>query len=241
VNLRAIIFDVYGTLLAVGPPPTDAPARWDRLCQDAFKAPPRLGLAQFSAACDLAIARQHALARSRGIPYPEVCWPSVVAEALPDLSALSLGDRDEFLYQQACLWHTVRLAAAARETLRDLRARGLLLGLASNAQGYTLRELQEALQPHGLGLDLFEPELCFWSFAHGFSKPDPHVFQILAARLQARGIAPAETLMVGDRLDNDLDPAKAHGWQTWLLGPSAQEDWVALRDWLEQRSASCSL
>ena len=88
--------------------------------------------------------------------------------------------------------------------------------------------MQEALAAHGLGLDLFDRDLCFWSFEHGFSKPDPHVFQILTARLAARGIRPAETLMVGDRLDNDIEPAQAHGWQTWQLGPAADGDWAAL-------------
>jgi FMN phosphatase YigB (HAD superfamily) len=43
---------------------------------------------------------------------------------------------------------------------------------------------------------------------------------MLTARLEARGIAPGETVMVGDRLDNDVEPARAFGWQTWLLTPS---------------------
>ena len=58
---------------------------------------------------------------------------------------------------------------------------------------------------------MFDPELRFWSFENGFSKPDPHVFRILTARLEARGISPSETLMVGDRFDNDIEPARAHG------------------------------
>ena len=87
---------------------------------------------------------------------------------------------------------------------------------------------------------VFEPDLCFWSYRHGFSKPDPHVFRILTARLEARGLRPAEILMVGDRLDNDIEPARAHGWLTWRLARAAQTDvpppaagdWVALRRWL---------
>jgi putative hydrolase of the HAD superfamily len=109
--------------------------------------------------------------------------------------------------------------------LRWSKERQFLLGIASNAQAYTLRELHEALATHAMGLDLFERDLSFWSFEHGFSKPDPHVFRLLTARLRLLGIAPAETLMVGDRADNDLDPARAHGWQTFAIGPDAAACW----------------
>ena len=76
--------------------------------------------------------------------------------------------------------------------------------------------------------------------AHGFSKPDPHVFRLLSARLQARGIAAGDTLMVGDRLDNDIAPARAQGWRTWQLGAASGGetggDWAALGAFLARRS-----
>ena len=75
-----------------------------------------------------------------------------------------------------------------------------------------------------LSADLFHPALRFFSFEHGFSKPDPHVFQLLTARLGALGIAPEETLMVGDRLDNDIVPARAFGWQTWRVQTAPAAD-----------------
>ncbi|MEK7674360.1 MAG: HAD hydrolase-like protein [Verrucomicrobiota bacterium] len=42
---------------------------------------------------------------------------------------------------------------------------------------------------------------------------------ILTARMTARSIPPSQTLMVGDRLDNDIEPARAHGWQTSQFSP----------------------
>jgi FMN phosphatase YigB (HAD superfamily) len=130
----------------------------------------------------------------------------------------------------------LRLANGAAECLRQLNDRGVLLGIASNSQAYTLRELTTALHGPGLNLSMFDRELRFWSFENGFSKPDPHVFRILTARLETRGIRPAETLMVGDRLDNDIEPAQAQGWKTWHLvatrqsGPSG--NWPQLLAWL---------
>jgi len=144
--------------------------------------------------------------------------------------------RDEFLLRQVQASRTIELTAGTAALLRWLRERGLPLGIVSNAQAYTWRELELALAVHGLDLSLFERELCFLSFEHGFSKPDPHVFRILTARLEARGIRPAEILMVGDRLDNDIEPARACGWQTWQRTSPSDGDWAGLRCWLDQPS-----
>ncbi len=237
IRIRAAIFDVYGTLLQVGPPPADAEPRWHDLWRATFHTPPRLGRLEFSVACNQAILRQHAQAQSQGILHPEVQWPMIVAEILPEFARLNPSAQGDFLFRQIQTGRTTRLAPDAVTTLQILRQAHCQLGIASNAQAYTLRELREALAGNGLGFGLFDPPLCFWSFEHGFSKPNPHVFRILTARLQARGIAPAETLMVGDRLDNDIEPAQAHGWRVWLLREDPNQTtgggWTRLQSWLD--------
>lgn len=240
MKIRAVMFDVYGTLLEVGPPPADADARWELLWEETLKAKARLDLAGFAAACDAVIAREHAAARAAGIPFPEVYWPDIAGKVLPELACLSAAALDDFLFRQAQLWHAVRISAEAVATLVRLRSAGLLLGLASNCQPYTLRELDAALEAVGMSRAIFATELCFFSFQAGFSKPDPHGFRLLTARLHALGIAPGETLMVGDREDNDILPARAQGWQTWLLAPpscaasSGTGDWQQLLAWLRR-------
>jgi FMN phosphatase YigB (HAD superfamily) len=58
------------------------------------------------------------------------------------------------------------------------------------------------------------------------------------ARLSARGIRAAQTLMVGDRLDNGIEPARAQGWQPWLLTTgrpakaASSGSWSDLQAWL---------
>ena len=231
MKIRAIIFDIYGTLLEVGPPPPDADARWQRLCRDMLHIEPPLSRLNFSIAASKVITRHHEDARARGILWPEVHWPSVAAEVVPELAQLPRQDQQEFLFRQIQTGHTTRMTDETATAARWLKERQCLLGIASNAQAYTLRELQEALATHGFGMDLFESYLCFWSFEHGFSKPDPHVFQILIARLATLGISPRETLMVGDRLDNDIEPAKVHGWQTWHLSVSPTKDGRSAGGW----------
>lgn len=239
MRVRAVIFDVYATLLRVGPPPPDADAQWRTLFQDCFQAPPPVGRFEFSVACNQVIAARHKAAHARGIAFPEILWPQVVAEVLPSFRHLPAAGQEEFIYRQMQLGRTLSLQEGAAAVLNLLHEQGRTLGIASNSQAYTLRELERALAGAGLGMDLFPRELCLWSFDLGFSKPDPHVFQILTARLAARGIIAPEILMVGDRLDNDVQPAKRHGWQTWQLmptgdgGPTAG-DWRALHAWLSR-------
>jgi FMN phosphatase YigB (HAD superfamily) len=44
--------------------------------------------------------------------------------------------------------------------------------------------------------------------------------------------------MVGDRLDNDIKPARVHGWQTWQIIPTKRDgpsgNWRELLAWLEK-------
>lgn len=225
---RAIIFDVYETLLEVGPPPAEVESLWAGLWQRFFGQPPPLSLAEFGMACERWIQEDHTQAQVRGIPYPEVHWPRIACLAAPDLATLAPPVLEDFLVAQARIWHQVRLAPGAAETLRWLQQQGWLLGIASNAQAYTIAELTEELQRAGLDMALFHPRLQFWSFEHGFSKPDPHVFRILQARLWAMDVPPEAVLMVGDRPDNDVQPAQAQGWQAWQLGArseGAHGDW----------------
>jgi FMN phosphatase YigB (HAD superfamily) len=222
MNIRAVLFDIYNTLLVIGPPLTDAPARWDRLWQEAFRVrAARVSLEEFASASERVIVREHASARAAGIAFPEIFWPAVAGEALPELAALSASSADEFLFAHAQLTRGVGLPDAAAALLVQARAAGLRLGLVSNCQPYTLRELDTALAAAGLDRALFASELCFFSFQAGFSKPDPHVFRWLAARLRAAGIGAEETLVVGDRLDNDIEPARRQGFATWRLTQAA--------------------
>ena len=219
MKIRAVIFDIYRTLLDVGPPPSDSEARWVALGLETFNGPPRLDLGGFRAACDAIITREHAAARAAGIAWPEVYWPDVIAEVLPELARSPAKSSASFMVRHAGLMHTVKLNPGAAALLRPLHERGVLLGLASNCQPYTLSELGTEFASAGLSTDILYPALRFLSFEHGFSKPDPHVPRLLAARLRPFGVTPAEALLVGDRLDHDIEPARVQGWQTWHLGP----------------------
>jgi putative hydrolase of the HAD superfamily len=233
--IRAILCDVYHTIFHIGPAPADADARWLALARE------RLGLAEppsmedVSARCREIVAEDHAAAKSLGILFPEVNWPDVMRRALPELKRLGDAERADFLFEHMRLQRTLSPMPGAAEFLREARARGIALGIISNAQAYTLRELSEVLATAGLSPELFEPALCLWSYQCGYAKPNPHLFRMITARLADRGIAPGETLMIGDRLDNDIDPARLFGWQAWRLQSASKAGadagpWDALRE-----------
>jgi FMN phosphatase YigB (HAD superfamily) len=231
-RVNAIICDVYRTLLDVRETPADAEQRWGILFQDVFGKVPALSLEQLSVRCREIVSEDHQEARKRGILYPEVNWPSVMKRVLPELDALPRADVETFLFHHAQLFRSLRVMPGCAPVLRECIERGILLGIASNAQAYTLRELELALSEAGLDSSIFQSDLTFWSFEHGFSKPDPHVFEILRARLQNRCLPESEALIIGDREDNDIAPARAAGWRTWHFSDCQngldQGNWTSL-------------
>jgi putative hydrolase of the HAD superfamily len=90
-------------------------------------------------------------------------------------------------------------------TLEVLHAAGLKIGLLSN----TARDLDAFVAHHGLAVDAV-----LTSRAHGKTKPHATIFRALLAQLD---VAPAEAVMVGDTLEDDVEGARAVGMQAFLV------------------------
>jgi putative hydrolase of the HAD superfamily len=88
--------------------------------------------------------------------------------------------------------------------LDALQERGLKLGLAANQP----IEALERLAQHGIA-HFFKNQGI--SAVYGFRKPDVRLFLRACEDL---GVAPDECIMVGDRIDNDIVPAKLLGMRT---------------------------
>jgi HAD superfamily hydrolase (TIGR01549 family) len=91
--------------------------------------------------------------------------------------------------------------------LRRLNDRGLKLGIVANQPQAACERLARA----GIS-DLFAYQGL--SGFTGLSKPDPRAFRAAA---EALGMTPPDCVMVGDRIDNDIAPAKALGMAAILL------------------------
>ncbi|HKU97630.1 MAG TPA: HAD family hydrolase [Vineibacter sp.] len=108
------------------------------------------------------------------------------------------------------------------ELLAALRASGFSLGIVAN-QPLSLPAKLERLGMTGLF------DSADGSAQLGFHKPDLRLFLAVCARLS---VAPADCLMVGDRIDNDIVPARLLGMRTirFRAGRHAAQ---APRSWTE--------
>jgi FMN phosphatase YigB (HAD superfamily) len=220
--IRAAVFDVYNTLMRVEKPAwgeAETAVRWEKLCESCFSGKVDCDFQTFTKNTERTIAERHASAREQGIAFPEIWWPEIVEKSLPHFAKLSAPIQKQFILGHMRIHRSLSLMPGAEKILRGLWQKQILLGIASNSQAYTLDELEEVFTGTSLHLSIFEPDLQFWSFRSGFSKPNPHVFRMLSAALAARGIRPEETIMVGDRTDNDIEPAIKAGWRAWKLEP----------------------
>lgn len=91
--------------------------------------------------------------------------------------------------------------------LERLAARGLSLGIVANQPHAALLRLERA----GIGRFFAHAGL---SGITGPAKPDPRAF---TAAADALGVPPARCIMVGDRIDNDIAPARALGMAAILF------------------------
>lgn len=200
-HIQTIICDVYGTLLHVTPGPKNAEAEWHKLWTKLLPEHPVVSLTELQQQLRDAVKIHHA---ASAVAFPEVDWVALLGEFVPKFPARMA--RHHARLQRRC-----ELMPGAAEFMR---ATQLPMGICSNAQAYTLMEFRLALRQQRLQLERFHRELTFWSFEHGTAKPNPEIFHRLT---QLSKLQPEQLLMVGDRLDNDIQPAKEAGWNTWHL------------------------
>jgi FMN phosphatase YigB (HAD superfamily) len=113
---------------------------------------------------------------------------------------------DEFLSRWRPNRPPLRIMPGFREEAETI-ARDFHMGIAGQYGG----ELLELLKEESL-LDLFTYRFTQDDF--DITKPDPRYLERIA---RACGVAPGECVMVGDRVDNDVIPAKHLGMKTVLV------------------------
>lgn len=228
-GIRAVLFDIYGTMLISGA--GDISLQTGTSSNDAFHAalitagvPSTLACAYSVENLHHTIAEHHAASRQRGIEFPEVNISDVWQDMLSEFSRRD-PDREVILEGvdpfRVALEYEVRInpvwpMPGLAECLRELRRRELVLGVVSNAQAMT-PELFRALLGQTLEDLGFASELQFFSYQHGESKPGLLMFQAAAAELDRRGVAPEQTVYVGNDALNDIWAAKQVGFRTILF------------------------
>lgn len=229
-NLRAVLFDVYGTLFIsgagdIGIEESGSAALYAEAAAAAGLALSTTVATQLGTAFRDEIARHHAARRADGIACPEVdvrhVWRAVLEQAggagrLTDEAVL------RFAVEVECRINPVWPMPGALEALQKLRARGLQLGIVSNAQCFTPLLFDALL---GVRFDLagFNPRYCIWSWQEGEAKPSPRLLhKALTALKKEHGIGPQEVAFVGNDMLKDIHPATRAGCATALFAGDAR-------------------
>jgi putative hydrolase of the HAD superfamily len=228
-NVRAVLFDVYGTLFVSSAhnihalERTAAGAAFLEALESVgvdCRCPGSVGVQRLAAT----MRGVHEAAHRRGNRHPEVdiqeIW-KLTLTSLANEGALAHGNFDaEQIRQLAvefeCRTNPVWPMPYAAWCLKTLREAGIRLGLLSNAQFFT-RELFPALLGTTVAELGFAPELQFYSYEHCTAKPGIRMHIAARAALARMRIRPAETLCIGNDMANDVVPAARLGFRTALF------------------------
>jgi putative hydrolase of the HAD superfamily len=200
--IEAVLFDWGDTLMRWA---------WE---EELLEAGHRAGLDAIGMEGDVAAIAAHF--RETYLPFlwqpgavEEIEYPGLVRELLGHFG-IEVADEelDRFLEAEHAAWQPARQLAANTHALLDsLRARGLKLGLVSNAfdpPSLLHRDLAQLGIADRLDVAVFSSEL-------GLRKPHPAIFRAALDRL---GVDPKNALFVGDALFQDVRGASELGMTT---------------------------
>lgn len=229
-NVKAVIFDLYGTLMISASGDVDQADYNAHMITRAFDV---VGIQlnddsistidSIHERFNQTILAHKAQGREEGRPFPEVnileVWEEVLTyykaegildySTLPDLKLLTF----VFELQTNKVWPMPNM----KEVIDTLGKSSLELGIISNAQFYT-----PVIMNHFLNQEIidsrniapFKEELSVYSFEELRSKPDVALFEIIIAELKKKGITPEETAFVGNDMLKDTWTATQAGMKT---------------------------
>lgn len=128
-------------------------------------------------------------------------WHEVYEIFLRELGLTDANGLIDTVYREFTDLSNYRLFEDVPAVLERLQGAGLILGVVSNFEAWLERLLDE------LGVtDYFAVRVV--SGVEGMEKPDPRIFRLAMARA---GVAPSDSVYVGDNPEFDVDPALAVG------------------------------
>lgn len=236
-EVKALIFDIYGTLLISSSGDIDQATISPANLREAFSGAGyqinlntvnqeerlRFLLAEF---VKLIKIHQEKHVRS-GRKFPEVdirlVWEDLINLGIEEkiISKTNESDPDRLTFIFELLSNRVYPMPGFRDIIRYLRDQNYPLGIISNAQFYTpivmnyflTGEVNERETVTG-----FDPELTVFSYRLFKAKPDKSLFtQLLGMLKEKYGIEPGESVFIGNDMYKDIYPAHQAGMKTILF------------------------
>ena len=221
MRYRAIIFDLYGTLVDDLRNPRRQEVKYRRWKSETA-AILRVPTEDFTWAW-LETVPEQSIGKVEGnhVPYELIC------------SILNVNASDEQLEEAVAIGlEYIRCALRPREgtltTLEKLRDAGIGTGLISNCLGDT-----SDLWPSTPFAPLFDVSIL--SFDVGMVKPDPRIYELACNRL---GVEPSDCLFIGDGGSNELTGATNAGMDAVLIRAPDDTENGDREDWQGRRISS---
>ncbi|MFW5831435.1 MAG: HAD family hydrolase [Prolixibacteraceae bacterium] len=232
--VKAVIFDIYGTLLISSSGDIDQAVFTEENMKEALIEG---GFADENTKTEtysfllkelpVKIASNQKETAANGHPYPDVdifkVWNEMLAEAEKKGWIKKTGDESlaDTIIVFEILSNKVSPMPGMKKVLEALKAKNVPLGIVSNAQFYTPIIMNYFLTGEfstRQEIEFFEPELTAFSFSELRAKPDVELFEkITPALVQKYGIKPSEAVFVGNDILKDVYTAKKAGMQTMLF------------------------
>lgn len=226
-GIRAVMFDVYGTLVISGSGDVGTVAAapgeaFSQACQ-AVGLHTQVTGDEGAGRLVATIKQVHEQARRGGTEYPEVDIIAVWRQTIEDLRKRGWLDAEteEVDFERLAIEYEVRANPVWKmpeleSCLERLTRAELRLGIVSNAQFFTPLLFPALLQKPLPELG-FCVNLCFYSYQHGHAKPDTFLYKKAKQSLERLGISTGEVLYVGNDMLNDVLPARTVGFKTALF------------------------
>jgi putative hydrolase of the HAD superfamily len=235
--LKAIVFDVYGTLLI-----SDS-GDIDESMVSAEKLKRALEFSNIEVMGNILVQEKtlnimleefvgeiknyHNRHRTTERPYPEIdiehIWETIVMRNYSRGNLQLNGDKCikcmTFIFE--ILSNPLYPMPGMNEVIKELYSRKIPLGIVSNAQFYTPVVLNYFLSgrlAEEEKVDYFDPDLTIFSYKYKRSKPDIFLFQVLADALEKKyGLHSGDVLFVGNDMQKDVYAGHSTGFRTALF------------------------
>ena len=232
--VKAVIFDIYGTLLISSSGDIDQASLSNKNMRTAMQAG---GFNIQSCKTDVCsflldqlqkqIKAQHNDLLVKGHPFPDVdifkVWQNMF-NAAEEKGLLKLTGNESWpdtIIVFELLSNRVYPMPGMKEILQWIKALGIPMGIVSNAQFYTPVIMNYFLTGNFSAqqeIDLFEQDLSVFSYKELRAKPDTALFEKFIPVLQSKyNIQPQETIFVGNDILKDVYTANKAGLRTVLF------------------------
>jgi FMN phosphatase YigB (HAD superfamily) len=243
-DVRAVLWNVYGTLLAIPggevwfshPQPFAMQVALEKTVQEfkmwgSMTRRPGQPSEYLATIYEQVLLKQKMASGGGNERLPELSsellWESVIKLLMQKeyrFDAGFFGSLNEFSRKVAYFFHSCLQSTAcypgAADALLRLKSRGLRQGLLGDAQTFTTLQLQRGLAAQMPTLrieEVLDSDVRFLSCELRGRKPSERIFRKVQTAVTELGLAPEEILHVGNSVARDLVPARRLGFRTALF------------------------